>query len=159
MTARSPHVPASADTWARVRRRLALHRRPISAVLTFVAVLLGLTAVTADDSDGPALTGSSSNGSATVPTYGELIVPLQLSDPAVAAMLRPGDVVDVMVADRRGDATLVASELVVTAVPGGDDDGPWTDSDGLVMVAADSATTLSLAGAASRGMLTVAVRP
>jgi hypothetical protein len=122
-------------------------------------VVFGLAAVTADDSGGAALTGESPNASAAVPADDELIVPLQLSDPAVAAMLRPGDVVDVMVADRRGDATLVASELVVTAVPGAEDDGPWTDSDGLVMVAADSATTLSLAGAASRGMLTVAVRP
>ena len=122
-------------------------------------MLFGLVAVTADDSGAPALTGASSNASATVPADGELIVPLQLSDPAVAAMLRPGDVVDVMVADQRGDATLVASELVVTAVPGGDDDGPWSDGDGLVMVAADAAATLSLAGAASRGVLTVAIRP
>jgi hypothetical protein len=159
MTGRSPHVSASVDPWSRVRRRFALHRRPISAALTFVAVLFGLAAVTADDSGAPALTGASSNASAAVPADDELIVPLQLSDPAVAAMLKPGDVVDVMLADQRGDATLVASELVVTAVPGGDDDGPWSGGDGLVMVAADSATTLSLAGAASRGVLTVAVRP
>lgn len=159
MTGRSPHVHAPADTWSRLRRRLALHRRPISAVLAFVAVLFGLAAVTADDSGAPALAGAPSNTSVTVPADDELIVPLQLSDPAVAAMLSPGDVVDVMVADQRGDAALVASELVVTAVPGGDDEGPWSDSGGLVMVAADSATTLALAGAASRGVLTVAIRP
>lgn len=159
MTGRSPHVPAPADTWSRVRRRLLLHRRPISAALTFVAVLFGLAAVTADPSSSTALPGAASSASVAVADDDELVVPLQLSDPAVATMLEPGDVVDVMVAEQRGDATLVASQLVVTAVPGAADDGPWSDSDGLVMVAADSATTLALAGAASRGVLTVAIHP
>jgi hypothetical protein len=159
MTDRSPHVPAISDSWWRVRRRLALHRRPISAVLTFLAVLFGLAAVTTDSSSSTALPGAASSAPEAAPADDELVVPLHLSDPAVAAMLSPGDVVDVMVADHRGDATLVASQLVVTAVPGADDDGPWSDGDGLVMVAADAATTLSLAGAASRGVLTVAIRP
>jgi len=159
MTGRSPRTASSSDAWARVRRRLALHRRPVSALLTFVAVVLSLAAVTADPSSSTALTGAASSVSDVVPTEDELIVPLQLSDPAVAAMLTPGDVVEVMVADQRGDATLVASELVVTAVPGTSDGGPWSDGDGLVMVAADAATALSLAGAASRGLLTVAIRP
>ena len=159
MTGRPPHVHATVDTWSRVRRRVALHRRPISAVLTFVAVIFGLAAITADPSSSTALPGTAPSVAGAVPADDELIVPLQLSDPAVAAMLSPGDVVDVMVADQRGDATLVASELVVTAVPGASDGGPWSDGDGLVMVAADAATTLSLAGAASRGALTVAIRP
>jgi len=159
MTGRPPHLVATSDTWSRVRRRLALHRRPISALLTFVAVVFGLAAVTADPSGSTALPGAHSRVSHAAPADDELVVPLQLSDPAVAAMLRPGDVVDVMLADQRGDATLVASELVVTAVPGASDDGPWFGGDGLVMVAADAATALSLAGAASRGVLTVAIRP
>lgn len=74
-------------------------------------------------------------------------------------MLAPGDVVDVIVADQRSVATLVAANLTVTAVPEAESGGPWADGDGLLMVAATEDEALALAGAAARGPVTVAVHP
>lgn len=157
MTARTAAASTRSDALSTVRRWLALHRRMVSAALAFVAVLLGLSALTRTPEQlAPRGPGTSAR---SAPSDGQLAVPIRLSDPAVAEMLAPGDVVDVMVADQRGAATVVASELIVTAVPGDDASGPWSDGDGLVMVAADADTALTLAGAAARGLVTVAVRP
>jgi len=158
MTARTTSASAHADTWSGARRQLALHRRVVSAALAFVAVLLGLTALVQTPEQQPSPHGS---GAAPSPALldGHLAVPVRLSDPAVAKMLTPGDVVDVMVADHRGAARLVAADLIVTAVPDAEGGSPWADGDGLVMVAATEDEALALAGATARGPVTVAVHP
>lgn len=158
MTARATSASAPADAWSGVRRRLALHRRMVSAALAFVAVLLGLTALVQTPEQQPLTNGS---GAASSPALldGQLAVPVRLSDPAVAALLTPGDVVDVMVADQRSTARLIAADLIVTAIPKAEGGGPWSASDGLVMVAATQDQALALAGATARGPITVAVHP
>ncbi|MCZ3387200.1 MAG: hypothetical protein LH630_09620 [Actinomycetia bacterium] len=155
MTGRNAAASSGHDAWATLRRRLALHRRAVSAALAFAAVLMGLTALTNAAGDQPA-TATPVAERATV-DVGGLDVPVQLYDPAVAAMVQPGDVVDVMVADQRSAATLVAANLTVTATSEAEGSGPWTDSDGLLMVAATDEQALALAGAAARGPITIAV--
>lgn len=149
---------AGSDTWVSVRRWLFLHRRAVSASLAFVAVLLGLLALTETPSQQP---GTQPSAAAQRPalTDNQLAVPIRLSDPAVASLLAPGDVVDVMVADRGGLARFVAADLTVTAVPEAEGSGPWSDSDGLLMVAATADQALALAGATAAGAVTVAVHP
>ena len=95
----------------------------MSAALTFVAVLLGLTAVTQTPRTSAAVRRSRCHPSSAVLVDGQLVVPVRLSDPAVVTLLDPGDVVDVMVATERGGARLVAADLTVTAVPDADSGG------------------------------------
>lgn len=88
--------------------------------------------------------------------------PVRLADAEAAAIVRPGDRVDVLgtpvgTADtgRPADAVEVATALRVLAVLRGDD-----ATDGVVLVvAASPATARRLAGAAGRHRLTVTVRP
>ena len=159
MTARSTSASAHSDAWTGIRRRLALHRRTVSAALAFFSVLLGLTALTKTPEPQFAPDGSTFPASHAAPSDGQLAVPIQLAEPAVAGMLAPGDVVDVMVADQRSAATLVAADLTVTDVPDAEGSGPWTGNDGLVVVAATQDQALALAGAAARGPVTLAVHP
>lgn len=159
MTGRPASPTPRADVSSRVRRQLTLHRRLVSAGLAFLAVLLGLTAVSNAATETPdAATANTTSTSPTL-TAEQLAVPIRLADPSVVEMLTPGDVVDVVVADQRGDATLVAADLTVTAVPQSDGSGPWTESEGMVVVAATGDQVLALAGAAARGPVTVAVHP
>jgi pilus assembly protein CpaB len=157
MTTRTSSPSAHPEVWKGLRRWLALHRRWVSATLAFVAVLVGLTSLAqpAEPERSPRVAAPTS----AALLDGHLAVPLRLSDPAVAALLGPGDVVDVMVADQRSTARLVAADLTVTAVPDAGSGGPWAQSDGLVMVAATEDQALSLAGAAAHGPVTVAVHP
>jgi hypothetical protein len=131
----------------------------VSAALAFAAVLMGLTALAQTPEPPPLSRGSDASPSSTVLGDGHLAVPVRLADPAVVTLLDPGDVVNVLVADRRGGARLVAADLTVTAVPDAGSGGPWAASDGLLMVAATEAQALSLAGATARGPVTVAVHP
>jgi hypothetical protein len=88
--------------------------------------------------------------------------PVHLSDAAVADMLVPGDIIDVLGSEIRGPTEVVAHALLVTEVPVGDSGiggSLSSDGDGLVVVAATPEDTLALAAAASRGPLTVAVHP
>ena len=142
----------------RLRRWLALHRRPVSAALAFCSVLFALSALASPDADSSSVARPSA-GDAVVEN-GQLEVPVRLSDAAVASLLSPGDVVDVLGADAHGPASVVADQLLVTAVPDVGSGSGWSsDGDGLVVVAASSEDALALAGAASRGQLTVAVHP
>jgi len=91
-------------------------------------------------------------------------VPVRLADPQAAALVRPGDRVDVLGtpvdadaarAGTPGDAVQVVSGVRVLAVLRGRD-----ATDGVVLVvAAAPAAARRLAGAAARQRLTVAVRP
>jgi hypothetical protein len=164
MTGRTTAISGSSaatksDAWSGVRRWIALHRRVVSAALAFVAVLLGLTALTTTPAQPSSPDGWGAAAAQPTLSDGQLAVPVRLADPAVAEMLAPGDVVDVIVADQRNVATLVAASLTVTAVPEAESGGPWADGDGLVMVAATDDEALAIAGAAARGPVTVAVHP
>jgi len=88
---------------------------------------------------------------------GEVAVPVRLAEPAIAAVLRAGDRVDVLVASPEGGelARAVASDVLVLAVPALERDaGEGT----LVVLAAPASTGARLAAAAVTGRLSAIVR-
>ena len=106
---------------------------------------------------GEALTDVRLLGTALLPPGGDVAVPVRVAEPAVAALLRPGDRVDVLsAAPEGGDAApTVVSDVLVLAVPALDDAG----LDGaLVVLSATTAGASRLAAAAVTGRLSVAVR-
>ena len=90
---------------------------------------------------------------------GLVAVPVRLADPAAAALVRPGDRVDVLAAGTSPGAPPTASVLAaaapVLAVPPADGDLEGA----LVVVAAPVTTATRLAGAATSSRLSVVVRP
>lgn len=89
---------------------------------------------------------------------GEVAVPVRVAEPVVAALLRPGDRVDLLAAVAEGGpaATVVATAVQVLSVPAiRDDPGEGT----LVVVAADRATAARLAAAAVTSRLSLVVLP
>jgi len=162
---RSPRASSTSttDRTIRVRRWLALHRRPVSAAFAFVSVLFALSAVAPSRAESPSLEGgltANASTSGAVADEGMLEVPVRLADPPVTALLAAGDVIDVMGTAARGSATVVADELLVLAVPDSGGDSAWSSGgDGFVVLAATPTDALALAGAASQGPLTVAVHP
>lgn len=159
--ARTPDYDTASERLLRVRRWLAIHRRPVSAGLAFVSVLFGLSALSQAQAPSAA-DASQAQASAVSAALGDglLEVPVRLSDPAVAQLLSAGDVVDVIGAESRGATAVVAEQLTVVSVPDTDSGSAWSaDGDGLVVVAASTDTALALADAASRGPVTVAVHP
>ena len=142
----------------KVRRWLILHRRWVSGVLAFCSVFCALQALAPD----PNSAASTADRGASPIADGLLEYPVRLSDAAVAELLTPGDVIDVLGSELRGPTEVVAEGLLVTEVPTGDSGigGSFgSDGDGLVVVAATPDDTLALAAAAARGPLTVAVHP
>jgi hypothetical protein len=134
------------------------HRRPISAGLAFLSVLLGLTAVIGSSGSSAPVSGQTADAS-SLTNAGQVEVPIRLADPAVAAVVRPGDVVDVIASDRGASARVVAARVTVTRLPETGGDGLWGTRDGLVMVASDEDEALALAGAAARGPVTIVIHP
>jgi pilus assembly protein CpaB len=96
-------------------------------------------------------------GRTSVPT-GHVIAPLRLGDAALTALLRPGDLVEVVAADPDGGepATVVASNVRVVTVPEAPNDraGPGPDG-GLVLIDVDSRTAAMVAQAAASATLSV----
>ncbi|MFL6178582.1 MAG: hypothetical protein ACJ74E_01880 [Actinomycetes bacterium] len=157
---RTPVPPALTleERATKVRRWLILHRRLVSGVLAFCSVFCALQ-VLAPDRGSDASTAN--RGPAPV-AEGLLAYPVRLSDAAVAELLAPGDVIDVLGSELRGPTEVVADGLLVTDVPKGDSgigSSFGSEGDGLVVVAATPDETLALAAAAARGPLTVAVHP
>lgn len=141
----------SADS---ARRWVALHRRPVAAALAFVAVLLALSTLTGPrDPSSPPGTGTG----ITVPE-GQLAVPVRLADAGIAALLRPGDRVDVFTSDVRAGVQIVATSVTVGTSPT-TSDGPWQDGGELVVLLAFPEQAAALAGASVDGSLTVALHP
>jgi Flp pilus assembly protein CpaB len=96
-------------------------------------------------------------GTGLLPAGGEVAVPVRVAEPAVAALLRPGDRVDVLAASPEGGdaARTVVGDVVVLAVPALGDAG----LDGaLVVLAATTRGASRLAAAAVTDRLSVAVR-
>ena len=88
---------------------------------------------------------------------GDTIVPVRLPDAGMAALLRSGDVVDLLATDPgTGEASLVARDVTVLATPRGVPDGPAGGSGGaLVVVGASPTEATEIAGAALTQYLTV----
>ena len=86
-----------------------------------------------------------------------VIAPLKLADSAQAALLQPGDVVDVIAADAEAEqAAVIAARARVVTVPEGPDDraGPALEG-ALVLVGVDAQTATALAQAAASATLSI----
>ena len=88
---------------------------------------------------------------------GHVIAPLRLADPALVALVRPGDLVDVIAADARaGQAAVVAAGARVVTVPQVPDEDVGPGSDGaLVLIDVDAHTASVVAQAAASATLTI----
>jgi pilus assembly protein CpaB len=126
-------------------------------VLTDPGDLIGKT-LTAPVAENQMMTMLTTTGSRTSVQPGHVMAPLRLADTAVSALLRPGDVVDVVAADAQGEqpATVIAIGARVVTVPDLPDDraGPSPDG-GLVLVDVDSHTATVLAQAAASATLSI----
>jgi hypothetical protein len=88
---------------------------------------------------------------------GRVIAPLRLADAALAASLRPGDVVDVLAANPETEqAAVVAARARVVTVPAmpGDRTAPGPDG-ALVLLDVDGQTATVLAQAAASATLSI----
>ena len=154
-------TPATPALWHRWRRRLRRHRRPVAAGLAFLAVLVAWPSVSGD---GPPSAASHARelapGTSEVPD-GLVAAPVRLADSGVVGLLRPGDIVDVVAADTRGRASLVAGGVTVLSVPATHDDPLGGDPFGgaLVVLAVPSSMGVALAGAAATGPLSLLLHP
>lgn len=97
-------------------------------------------------------------------TSGGLLVPIRLPDADVAALLRPGDVIDVFATspDLGGPiqaADIVAARVTVATVPESLDSGISATSGAVVVISTDERTAAKLAGAAGTATLSVALHP
>lgn len=142
---------------ATLRRRVRRHRRPIAALLAAAAVLAAVTAVRAP---APTTAGGTPGASTADPTAlqpGESSVPILLASSAVASVLRPGDVIDLVAPSPSGDPEVVAAGARVVDRPaaGG---GLAPTSGGLVVVAISAHEALDVAVASTRDDLTVVIR-
>ena len=87
---------------------------------------------------------------------GQVAAPVRLADLAVAALVRTGDLVDVLATGPdAAEAETLASGVRVLAA-GGSGDGPTA---GLLLVAVDTATAARLAAASTTATLTVSLPP
>lgn len=86
---------------------------------------------------------------------GSVAAPVRVADPGVAALLRPGDRVDVIAADPQGttEPVTIAARAPVIALP----DAPQSTlaSGALLVLAVDEATARALAGASVSSYLSV----
>ena len=90
---------------------------------------------------------------------GQVAAPVRLADLAVAALLHPGDRVDVLATDpQTGVADVVAADALVLSVtsdaPAGPAAAPPTTTAGLLVLAVPPETARVLAGAATTSSLT-----
>lgn len=92
---------------------------------------------------------------------GEVAAPVRLADLAVAALLRPGDRVDVLATVDGAGTEVVASRALVLAVPGDVPDGPVPSPGGagLLVLAVPAEVAGGLATATTLGTLTVTLGP
>jgi hypothetical protein len=88
---------------------------------------------------------------------GHVLAPLRLADTALAALLRPGDVVDVIAADPQAEqAVVVAAGARVVTIPEPPDDraGPGLEG-ALVIIDVDAQTASVVAKAGASAVLSI----
>ena len=144
---------------AALRRRVRRHRRPIAAILAAAAMLTALTALRAPApaSTTPGGTAGATPADPSMLQPGESSVPILLASSAVASVLQPGDVIDLVAPSASGGPETVAAGARVLDRPatGG---GLAPSSGGLVVVAVSAAEALTVAVSSSRDDLTVVIR-
>ena len=90
------------------------------------------------------------------PSSARVVTPVRLADAGVVALLRPGDVVDLVGTDEQdGTADVVAPAARVVTIPQIEEEAAPGSAGGLVLVEVPPGTGTRLARAAARGPLTV----
>lgn len=92
-------------------------------------------------------------GAGLLPPGSDVAVPVRMAEPGTGALVRAGDIVDVLSAAPEG-ASVVATRLAVLSVP---DLGDAAGEGALVVVAASRAVAARLAAAAVTGRLSLVV--
>ena len=153
-------------TRLRLRHFLIRYRRPLSAVCAFGCVLMTIAALRPAPpaaNAGEAANGhraSDDGGWSQSIADGLVAAPVRLADADVATLLHAGSVVDVLAADGKGHAVVVAEAVDVIEVPQASDEGLASASfDGaLIVLAVSSAEATELAATSAVGPLSVVVR-
>jgi pilus assembly protein CpaB len=125
-------------------------------VLTDPLTLVGKT-LAAPVAENQMMTPLAATAARTSVPYGHVIAPLRLVDTALVALLRPGDVVDVIAADAQaGRAIVVAAGARVVTIPQVPDEWVRPDPEGaLVLIDVDAHTAPIVAQAAASATLSV----
>lgn len=113
-------------------------------------------AVSAPLAEGQVLTSLALVAPRAGPTAGRVVAPVRLADADVVALLRPGDVVDLVGTDEQGGgAAVVASGARVVTVPRVEAEPTAGSTGGLVLVEVARGTATELAQAAVTGPVTL----
>jgi flagella basal body P-ring formation protein FlgA len=124
-------------------------------VLTDPLALVGKT-LAAPVAENQMLTPLVVTAARTSVSQGHVIAPLRLADTALAALLRPGDVVDVIAADAHEQAAVVAAGARVVTIPELPDERASPGPEGaLVLIDVDAQTASVLAHAAAAATLSI----
>ena len=107
--------------------------------------------------EGQIITPAAFTTARAVTSRGRVVAPLRLADADLAALLRPGDQVDVIAADpQSAQADVVARAVRVVTVPRADsDESSQTTAGTLILIEVDPGTARVLARAAVSATLTV----
>ena len=125
-------------------------------VLTDPVALVGKT-LAAPVAENQMMTPLAATDARTSVPLGHVIAPLRLADTALAALLRPGDLVDVIAADpQAGQAAVVATGARVITIPAMPDErvGPGPEG-ALVLIDVDAHTASVVAHAAASATLSI----
>ncbi len=125
-------------------------------VLTDPLTLVGKT-LAAPVAENQMMTPLAATDVRTSVPYGHVIAPLRLVDTALVALLRPGDLVDVIAADAQaGQAAVVAAGARVVTIPQVPDEWVRSGPEGaLVLIDVDAHTASVVAHAAASATLSI----
>ncbi|MFD3695668.1 hypothetical protein ACFWUZ_05845 [Streptomyces sp. NPDC058646] len=133
----------------RLRRAVRRRRRAVSAGLAVAAAALAVGGTQAQASRGAA-PPAVAPPPAAVRTVS---APVRIADAGTVRLLRPGDRVDVVAAERAGPPRLVASRAEVTSIPAAEQG--VGDGGALVVLSVDRDTARDLVGAGAVTRLAV----
>ncbi|MFD7627947.1 hypothetical protein ACFV7Q_18255 [Streptomyces sp. NPDC059851] len=136
----------------RLRRALRRRRRPAAAALAVAAAALAVAG-------GPQAQASRGGGPPAKepppPPVRMVSAPVRIADAATVRLLRPGDRVDVVAAERAGPPRVVAEGARVDAVPGREEDAGGGGALVVLSVPRDTARDLVGAGAVAQLAVTL----
>ena len=131
-----------------IRHVLRHRRRPVAAALAGAAVLIALISL----QPAPPVTAPPLDPTQPIP--GEVAITVELSSQAAAAVITPGDRVDIIERPEAGPPRIIARDARVLAASSA---GFLASSSAALLIAVDEPTALRLSGAS--GDLTPLIRP
>ncbi|MCX4722100.1 hypothetical protein OG818_41135 [Streptomyces virginiae] len=139
----------------RLRRAVRRRRRAASAALAVVAAAVAVGGTEAQASRGAAARPEvrASQGAAPPAAVRMVSAPVRIADAATVGLLRPGDRVDVVAAERTGPPEVVAAGALVAEVP--DPDKGVADGGALVVLSVPRETARVLVGTGATTRLAV----